>query len=308
MGYWNPKGDEEAMVNIFKVGIAEIHRETDKVFIEQFLRGRISEKTYALFLSQLYHVYTAMESELRQNSSHSVVGPVYFPEELTRVPSLEKDLEFLYGNPGWRDEIQQLPTTKEYVARILEIGKSAPELLMAHVFTRYMGDLFGGQILKRKWRKMFGFPENKGVLFYTFDNIDSVPKFREFIEVRVNGLELELKEKYRQLEEMKLVFKFNTDLVIEILQVAKNTPGGFLPPQEKQQTWAEEVRELSTEETSGCVFATKEKTTQGQCPVRHKKENSCPISQLQHISLPKYGLLLCATLAVIYPIAKKVWH
>ena len=286
-------------------------QETDKIFIDQFLRGRVSKMTYANFIAQLYYVYEAMEDELAKNQSHEMVGPVYFPQELTRLPSLELDLEFLYGS-DWKNQIQMLTTTTDYVGHIRNVGKERPQLLMAHVFTRYMGDLFGGQILKRKWRKLFGFPEDQGIMFYTFRNVDSVPKLREFIEMRVNSLDMSLKEKYVQLEEMKEVFKFNTDLVLEILQVAKGTPGGFLPPPEKHEkvlTWEEEIKELAGEGQGGCVFATKGMTNKGQCPVDHKKNSSnCPISHISNSALPKYGLLFCATLAVAYPIAKKVWH
>jgi heme oxygenase len=268
--------------------------------------------TYANFIAQLYFVYEAMEDELAKNQAHDIVGPIYFPQELNRLASLEQDLEFLYGS-DWKNQIQMLSVTKDYVGHIRSVGKERPQLLMAHVFTRYMGDLFGGQILKRKWRKLFAFPEDKGIMFYTFRAVDSIPKLREFIEMRVNSLEMSLKEKYVQLEEMKAVFKFNTDLVLEILEVAKRPPGGFLPPPEKGEkvmTWAEEIKELGIEGQGGCVFATKGMSNKGQCPVDHNSKNSssCPMSQLSNSALPKYGLLLCATLAVAYPIARKVWH
>lgn len=38
------------------------------------------------------------------------------------------------------------PCTLEYMNRIRAVGRDAPELLVAHAYTRYLGDLSGGQV------------------------------------------------------------------------------------------------------------------------------------------------------------------
>ena len=44
---------------------------------------------------------------------------------------------------------------KTYVNRIQTISESKPELLVAHAYTRYLGDLSGGQILKKYCSKSY---------------------------------------------------------------------------------------------------------------------------------------------------------
>ena len=57
------------------------------------------------------------------------------------------DLRYFYG-PMWRDLVTPSESCKRYVDRINEVAKDRPELLVGHHYTRYLGDLSGGQILK----------------------------------------------------------------------------------------------------------------------------------------------------------------
>ena len=260
----------------------------------EFLRGRVSRRTYANFLAQMYYVYEAMESELERNGQHPLIEPVHFPDQLGRLPNLRRDLAYLLGEDHWSECIRCLPGTVEYVRRIREVGQTQPELLIAHAFTRYMGDLFGGQIMKRKWRKMFAFPPDTGVMFYTFSEIENIAAFRQLIEDRVNTLDMDAALKQEQLEEVKLAFRFNNEVLTDVLAVAREDPDGFLPPIDKQQTWEEELQELREEggETaSGCVFAS---NSSGQCPIPSL------------VTLSSYGLVALATMTVAYSVARKV--
>ena len=83
---------------------------------------------------------------MERHRNHPILSKLYFPE-LNRKQSLEQDLYFYHG-ANWKEEVQSSETTKAYVARIREISNSEPELLIAHLYTRYLGDLSGGQILK----------------------------------------------------------------------------------------------------------------------------------------------------------------
>ena len=98
--------------------------------------------------------------------------------ELRRVNTLETDMEFFYG-PDWARIISPTKATKKYVARIQEIGKSEPELLIAHQYTRYLGDLFGGQMMGGMASKSLGLEPGQGTSFYQFDGIDDSKAFIE---------------------------------------------------------------------------------------------------------------------------------
>ena len=67
--------------------------------------------------------------------------------QLNRREALEQDLTYYFGE-SWKEEIQPSPSAVAYVERIHAVAKESPELLVGHHYTRYLGDLSGGQILK----------------------------------------------------------------------------------------------------------------------------------------------------------------
>ena len=73
---------------------------------------------------------------------------------------------------GPHDPQAAQPATREYSARLLKIGRSSPELLLAHAYVRYMGDLSGGPMLKASVAKMLGIgAEDGGLSFFAFPHI-----------------------------------------------------------------------------------------------------------------------------------------
>ena len=121
-------------------GTKKAHTMAENVgFVRCFLRGVVEKKSYRKLVANFYYVYTAMEAEMARHKDHPVVSTVYFPE-LNRKETLEQDLGFYYG-PSWRDQISISPVGQKYVDRIREISETAPELLVGHSYTRYLGDL-----------------------------------------------------------------------------------------------------------------------------------------------------------------------
>ncbi|KAF3846876.1 hypothetical protein F7725_003954 [Dissostichus mawsoni] len=92
-----------------------------------------------------YKIYRALEEELDRNASHPAVAPIYFPQELARLQTLERDLEHFFGSE-WRQRVIVPAATVRYQERIRRIGAESPDLLVAHAYTRYLGDLSGGQV------------------------------------------------------------------------------------------------------------------------------------------------------------------
>jgi heme oxygenase len=91
-------------------------------------------------------------------------------KELNRVESLSQDLSYYFGE-NWKEEIQPSPSAALYVERIHALAKESPELLVGHHYTRYMGDLSGGQILKNIAQKAMNMDGDDGLRFYIFDDI-----------------------------------------------------------------------------------------------------------------------------------------
>jgi heme oxygenase (biliverdin-producing, ferredoxin) len=158
-------------------GTKKAHTMAENVgFVRCFLRGVVEKKSYRKLVGNFYFIYCAMEEELEKHKNHPIVSKVYFPE-LNRKASLEEDLAFYYGST-WRDQIVLSPGGKKYVDRIREISATQPELLVGHSYTRYLGDLSGGQILKGISQKAMNLTGSDGVAFYEFPTITDEKAFK----------------------------------------------------------------------------------------------------------------------------------
>lgn len=158
-------------------GTAKSHSMAENVsFVKSFLGGVVDKHSYRSLVANLYFVYSALESELLSNRYNPLLEPIYFPK-LNRRLSLEKDLCYYYGK-NWLNTIKPSPVTCMYVERIHEIGQNQPELLISHIYTRYMGDLSGGQILKSIAKNAMQLSDDEGTEFYVFREISDEKKFK----------------------------------------------------------------------------------------------------------------------------------
>uniref|UniRef100_UPI0037E8993A heme oxygenase-like n=1 Tax=Semicossyphus pulcher TaxID=241346 RepID=UPI0037E8993A len=190
-----------------------------------FQRGKVTLPQFKLLLCSLYEVYQALEEELDRNSNHPGVAPIYFPAELARLGTLEKDLEFFYGK-DWREKIVVPAATRRYCHRIRQIGKENPEFLIAHAYTRYLGDLSGGQVLGRIAQKSMGLKTSDGLSFFAFPGVSSPNLFKQLYRSRMNSVELTEEERNGVLEEAVRAFEFNIQVFDDLqrmLSVTENT-------------------------------------------------------------------------------------
>ncbi|NXX71620.1 HMOX1 oxygenase, partial [Spizella passerina] len=191
---------------------------------------------FQLVTASLYFIYSALEEEIERNKNNPVYAPLYFPTELHRKAALEEDLKYFYGR-NWREEIPCPEATQKYVERLHYIGKNEPELLVAHAYTRYLGDLSGGQVLKKIAQKALQLPSTgEGLAFFTFDGVSNATKFKQLYRSRMNALEMDLATKKRVTEEAKKAFLLNIR-VFEALQelVSKGQENGHpVQPQAEQ--------------------------------------------------------------------------
>ncbi|KAK2816906.1 hypothetical protein Q5P01_025097 [Channa striata] len=189
-----------------------------------FQRGQITLPQYKLLLCSLHEIYQALEEELDRNSNHPGVAPIYFPTELARLEAIEKDLEHFYGQ-NWREKIVVPAATKRYCHRLRQIGKENPEFLVAHAYTRYLGDLSGGQVLGRIAQKSMGLKSSDGLAFYSFPGVSSPNLFKQLYRSRMNSVELTEEQRNGVLEEAIRAFEFNIQVFEDLekmLSVTEN--------------------------------------------------------------------------------------
>lgn len=164
---------------------------------------------YARYTEQLWFVYEALETVAERLASDPVAG-AFIQAELFRLPALERDLEHLRG-ADWRAGLTALPATRAYAERVRECAELWPAGYIAHHYTRYLGDLSGGQIIRDKAERTWGFSrKGDGVRFYVFEGIGNPAAFKRGYRELLDGIQVDDLEKQRIVAECKRAFALNT--------------------------------------------------------------------------------------------------
>tara|TARA_B100000212_G_scaffold96833_1_gene71053 strand:+ start:66 stop:776 length:711 start_codon:yes stop_codon:yes gene_type:complete len=185
-------------------------------FVACFLKGVVEKTSYRKLISDLYFVYQAMEDEIDRlvEEGHPIIKNIAF-KELFRKETLENDLQFYYGN-NWINEIKISDSAQLYVDRIHLVAKESPELLVGHHYTRYIGDLSGGQILKKIAKKALDIKGENGLSFYEFKLIDDEKKFKKSYSETLNNLPIDQKIADKIVEEANKAFLYNMNMFKEL--------------------------------------------------------------------------------------------
>ncbi|WP_030908851.1 heme oxygenase (biliverdin-producing) [Streptosporangium amethystogenes] len=191
----------------------------DESYLKALMAGHLSPEAYGEMVAQHYFAYVALDGAARSLAEDPVAAPFVFPE-LYREEALVRDLETIYGS-GWRSRIEPSKPTLTLVARINQVA-TWPAGYIAHHYTRYMGDLSGGQFIRMELQKIYGYQPGGGIDFYLFDGIGSLPRFKNEYRARLDALPLDEAEKQRLIRETKLAYLLNTEVLGELGRVARS--------------------------------------------------------------------------------------
>merc|ERR1712137_598393 len=231
---------------MLKEGTQKSHSLAESVqFVKRFRKKEITKELYQLLIRNLYFVYAAMEELMEEIGSKSKnLETMNFPV-LHRFATLEQDLEFFYvenwkacimtNSINHRDVLNMSPATANYVTRLRQCAqrKNAGELLIAHAYSRYLGDLSGGQLLKRMTRRSLGLtpaPRNAttkeirdlpadqvdGTKFYDFLDIEDADKFKVHYRTTLDSLEITSEVANEMVEEANVAFRLNMEMFQEL--------------------------------------------------------------------------------------------
>ncbi|MBL8636534.1 MAG: biliverdin-producing heme oxygenase [Myxococcales bacterium] len=209
---------------LLKHGTRDAHRFIERLaFVKGFLRGVIDPISYQRLLIDLYTVYGALEEGLRRHPNHPVLCWSAWPL-LWREQSLGEDLDHLAlrrceastQRLTWR---QQSPSAAahEYAEQIRRQAQHSPFLLLAHAYTRYLGDLSGGQILRRIAGFALDLSGPDGLRFYEFSQIPNIGQFKQDFRQWLDRRPLSAAEQSAVVEEAIAAFSWN-GAIFESLQ------------------------------------------------------------------------------------------
>lgn len=205
--------DRPTLSSRLREGTREEHESAESSgFISRLMSGGLGVDAYVALASQQFFVYSALEA-IADDVRALPQGSSLLFDELTRTPSIARDLEHLVG-PDWRAIIMPLPATVRYVDALNSSATSLPRYA-AHAYTRYLGDLSGGQIIKRMLERHYGLgPE--GITFYSFEEIPKSKPFKDVYRERLDGLELDQQQLAEAVAEAKGAFRLNQDLFADL--------------------------------------------------------------------------------------------
>lgn len=126
---------------------------------------------------------STLEEALDAHSSDPIISPTYNPRLLSRTSALSADIAYFLQTPEteWKDHplissfYRDPPSeVNDYVTSIRSAASSDRSRLLAHAYVRYLGDLSGGQVIKRRIRKAYGLDEEglSGTQFYDFEKLE----------------------------------------------------------------------------------------------------------------------------------------
>jgi heme oxygenase len=172
----------------------------------RILRGRATRHGHALMLRNLLPAYIELERALERHRESPEVG-LFARPEIYRVAALIADLEAHEG-AGWRSVLALLPEAGRYAEAIARAGAGDGAGLIAHAYTRYLGDLSGGQIMQTVLAKNLGFGTGE-LAFYRFDGIADIAVFKAEYRINLDRAGAAIVDPARVLNEALVAFRHN---------------------------------------------------------------------------------------------------
>ncbi|MBB3050351.1 heme oxygenase [Prauserella isguenensis] len=197
----------------------EVHdRAHHSRYMNALLDGRLTLEGYTKLAEQYYFIYSTLEDAADAMTSDEVGAPFVVPE-LHRTQALVVDLERLAG-PGWRDRITPTPATRSYVERLREVAYDWAGGFVAHHYTRYLGDLAGGQVVGKLLERTYGVT-GPGARFYDFAALGSPSAFRTRYRALLDAAPWDEAEHERIMAETQHAFELNIAVLDDLADAAE---------------------------------------------------------------------------------------
>ena len=198
-----------------RVGTQQAHTDSENLgFMKCFVKGVVDRDCFIQLLRNFYFVYSELEAAIEKHKQHPVISLIYFPE-LNRQSSLEQDMLFYYGSQ-WYKRITPSPAAQAYTARIQQISTHEPALLLAHSYTRYLGDLSGGQMLQKIAQSALKLSGHEGTSFYNFQQIPDKQTFKGKYRQALDKVNIDDTTADKIVAEANHAFKLNMQILQEL--------------------------------------------------------------------------------------------
>jgi heme oxygenase len=199
---------ERSLSAAMREGSQEQHDAAERSpFIRELLRGNLNEDAYVDYLLRFRVVYAALEDAVRIHRDDPVIAVVYDPA-LERLSAIDADLHRWTGGSSRKLDS---PAAEAYRGRLESIAGSGA--LLAHHYTRYLGDLSGGRVIGRALDRAFNLG-GVGLALYDFP---MRPKpYKDAYRARLDALTLQTEQVDEVVSEVQVAFRLNQALFDEL--------------------------------------------------------------------------------------------
>jgi heme oxygenase len=183
-----------------KTETLEQHRNAEnQEFVKVLMSGSINPELYSIYLFNLYQCYARLEKYCIENGLFNQLP------NIERTSKLESDYKTLWK----KNELPYITdSTLRYLYHLDDI-KNDPEKLFSHVYVRHMGDLYGGQMIRRKTPG-----QNSYLIFVEPEHLKR--SIRESINEYYKTYQINV------VAEAKLCFDYATELFKEMNDLGKS--------------------------------------------------------------------------------------
>lgn len=196
-----------------------LHLEAERTgIIRDLLRGEASRDGYVLLLRNLLPAYQAMEHGLDSQRGSALLGAIA-DYRLARAAAIESDLAALCG-ARWRHDFPVLAAGKLYASRVQEAAQGNGARLIAHAYTRYLGDLSGGQILQRLLARTLELRPAE-LSFYDFPDFSDLDALKADYRKALDQAGALAADPDAVIEEGAVAFSLNIDLSCAVQSMAR---------------------------------------------------------------------------------------
>jgi len=218
--------DDRSLRSMMRDATKDLHTVAHNLFELKLIKKKMSKDVYKVYVTALYYLYAALEEEIERHKDNIHIAPIYF-EELKRGSGIEQDMVYFFGN-DWKQQITCPKSVHEYVTHLRKLGAERPELLVAHSYVRYFGDMSGGKVIGKIIKRFYNLPDDgQGFAFYDFSNIANVKSFETLYSSRLEEIPLTNALRKDMVEESILSFNYNINMLQEIVDIAEQMPGGY---------------------------------------------------------------------------------
>jgi len=200
-----------------KAATARLHDQAEtRPFISSLMGGSLNVRAYARYIQALQPVYQVLE-EVMRDLEDPVVG-VFDHRGLDRSDRMIADLLSFGLSAG--DRVSA--ATRNY-REAIAASAADPHRLLAHHYTRYLGDMAGGQAVSRLMQRHYNI-DRVSLTFYDFSALGDTHHYRKQYKNLLDLLPWSPIEQAEYIAESQVAYQLNIELFDELGRVCGASP------------------------------------------------------------------------------------